>query len=322
MLSHQVDEIREDPAPVVPLKSWSVPQCPFSIEWPASLLDQICLEVEKNLSSRLGEQEIGGVLFGKKTRDRIELVAYRPISCEHAMGPGFVLSHKDEQHLARLIESPAADPELNGLQVLGWYHSHIRSRVFLSERDRQIHSRYFAAPYQVALVIRPSPDGPARAGFFFREPSGEMRTQSSYEEFTIVTPPPAALEPNRAVSRQEPAQRRSAAKPAPQPAEVACPRCGSSLLRRSHRTGLIQRFVGIFGYYPYRCQECLSRSFLKTSSDLLDRARSGSRKRPEERKRAWQRRRREVLLWGGGTIGFLAILYYLIRESGPKPEQP
>ena len=214
---------------------------------------------------------------------------------------------------------------MNGLQVLGWYHSHIRSRIFLSERDRQIHSRHFAAPYQIALVIRPQSERPTRAGFFFREASGETRTESSYEEFTIETPPPAAPQPKpAAVSRQAPAHKRtpSPAKPEPQPTETICPKCGSQHLRRSRRTGPIERLRGVFGFHPYRCHECLSRSFLKTSPDLLERARATSRKRPEERKRARLRARREILLWGGGILGFLAILYYMIRDTGPKPDAP
>ena len=51
-------------------------------------------------------------------------------------------------------------------------------------------------------------------------------------------------------------------------------------------------------------------------------ARSSPRKRPEERKRARQRTRREMLLWGGGIFGFLAILYYIVRDTGPKPDAP
>src|ERR1022692_4325822 len=119
------------------------------------------------------------------SRSRICILASKPLPCEHALGPGFVLAAKDEKRLAQLISAPATAPELNGLQALGWFHSHIRSRIFLSERDLQIHSRYFAAPYQIALVVHPRSDGPARAGFFFREDSGEMCTESSYAEFTL-----------------------------------------------------------------------------------------------------------------------------------------
>ena len=311
--------------PGASLKTWRIPQCPFLMECSSAVLDQIRQEVGASTNSRRAEQEMGGVLFGTLDPEGFRILAAKPLQCEHAMGPGFVLSQKDEKRLAQLISAPATDPDLNGLQTLGWYHSHIRSRIFLSERDLQIHSRYFAAAYQIALVVRPESDRPTRAGFFFREPSGEMRTESSYEEFSIESPPPAAPEPKRpVVSTQAPSRKRtsSPAKPEPQQTEPICPRCGSKHLRRSRRTGLIERLRGIFGLHPYRCHECLSRSFLKTSPDLFELARSGRRKRPEERKRARQRTRREVLLWGGGILGFLAILYYMIRDTGPKPDAP
>jgi predicted RNA-binding Zn-ribbon protein involved in translation (DUF1610 family) len=151
-----------------------------------------------------------------------------------------------------------------------------------------------------------------------------MRTASSYEEFTLDTPSTATpeLEPP-VVSKGVPSHRRT---PSPakseQHVEAVCPRCGSHRLRRSRRAGVIERFREVSGAYPYRWHECLSRSFLKTSSDLLERARSGHRKRLEQRKRARERTRREVLLWGGGVFGFLAILYYLIRDTDPKPDVP
>jgi len=306
-------------------KIWRIPQCLFLIECSAAVLDRIRQEVETARDMPGGERETGGVLFGVQEPGRIGILACSPLPCEHAMGPGFVLSEKDEKRLAQLTASVANDPGLIGLRALGWYHSHLRSKIFLSARDLQVHSRHFDSPFQVALVIRPESERPVRAGFFFREPSGQMRAESAYEEFTIETPPPPAPEIKRTVvSKQAPSRRRtpSAPKPEPQPAETLCPKCGSQHLRRSHRTGLVERLHAVFGSYPYRCQECLSRSFLKTSPDLLERARSGRHKRPEERKRAWQRRRRDFLLWGGGIFGFLAILYYLIRDTGPKPDAP
>ena len=255
----------------------------------------------------------------------MRILACRALPCEHSMGPGFVLSEKDEQRLAQLVSSPAADPALHGLQALGWYHSHLRSKIFLSARDLQVHSRHFSSPFQVALVIHPQSERPTRAGFFFRESSGQMRTESAYEEFTIEAPPPPVPESKPPlVSKPAPSRRRtpSASKPEPREAETICSKCGGNQLRRSRRTGLVERAYGFFGFYPYRCQECLSRSLLKTSSGLMERARARSHTRPEQRKRAQQRTRREMLLWGGGVLGFLAILYYLIRDTGPKPDSP
>ena len=329
MLLTRVDDISEErwrTGSISDIKAWSIPQCPFLIECSPAVLDQVRREVNIGRNSPSGEREAGGILFGLREPERIRILASKPLACEHAMGPGFVLSERDETRLEHLIASTTTDPELNGLQVLGWYHSHIRSRIFLSERDLQIHSRYFAAPYQFALVVRPESERPVRAGFFFREASGNLRTESSYEEFTIETPAPLAPELKRAASepKPEPPHRRTSSrvKPEPPQTEAICPKCGSKHLRRSRRTGPIERLRGYLGYYPYRCHECLSRFFLKTSSNLLELARSGSRKRPEERKRAWERTRREMLPWSGGIIGFLAILYYLIRDTGPKQDQP
>lgn len=310
--------------PGSPSRTWRFPQCPYSILCSWAVLEQISREADRGRSLPHGGSETGGVLYGVQEPGRVSILASKPLGCEHVMGPGFVLSQQDEQRLAQLISAPATDTGLNGLQALGWYHSHLRSRIFLSGRDLQIHSRYFAAPYQIALVIRPESKRPARAGFFFREPSGEMRTESSYEEFTIETPPPAAPQLQQPViSPQAPSHRRTPSPGKPeQQREAMCPMCGGKQLRRSRRTGLIERFRGIFGFFPYRCRECLSRSFLKTSSDLLERARSSSRKRPEERRKIRQRTRREILLWGGGIVGFLAILHYLIRDTGSKSDAP
>jgi len=326
MLFTNVDEITEERRRAEPganLKTWQIPQCPFLMECSSAVLDQIRREVETGRNSRRGQRETGGVLFGIHEPGRICILASKPLQCEHAMGPGFVLSQNDEKRLGQLLSAPATDPELTGLQVLGWYHSHVRSKILLSERDRQIHSRYFDAAFQIALVVHPRSDGLARAGFFFREPSGEMRTESSYEEFTIETSPPAVPESKpETVPTQAPSHRRTSSVKPEQQREIICPKCGSEHLRRSHRTGPIERFCGVFGFHPYRCQECLSRFFLRTSSDLVERVRSSPRRRPEERRRARERTRRETLLWGGGILGFLAVLYYLVRDTGPKPDAP
>lgn len=321
---YPVDKINErDIGMSGSFRTWRLPQCPFLVECSSAVLDEIRREVQNECNSPRGECETGGVLFGLHEPGGVRILARRPLPCEHAMGSGFVLSEKDQSELARIVSLPATDPQLSGMEALGWYHSHIRSRIFLSERDGQIHRRYFPAPHQIALVIHPSPEHPARAGFFFCEPSGKMRTESSYEEFTIEAPAPEREYHPPVPPREEGSGRPIPRAPRPQPQRQAiCPRCGSQHVQRSRRMGALERLRGLFGFYPYRCHECLSRSFVKTSSDLLERARSHTRKRPEERRRARLRARRELLLWGGGILGFLAILYYVIRDTGPKPDQP
>ena len=322
MFSNRVDEIDEERLRTgTNFKSWRIPQCPFLMECSSAVLEQIRREVDGARNLPGGERETGGVLFGIQEPGHICILSCKPLPCEHAMGPGFVLSEKDEKHLAELLS--ASDSELNGLQAVGWYHSHIRSRIFLSERDLRIHSRYFGRPYHIALVVHPRSDGAARAGFFFLEASGEMRTESSYEEFAIEAPQAMPEIKQAVVSHRAQNHKPTSSPPKPeQRREAICPACGSKHLRPSRRTGPIERIGEFFGFCPYRCHECLSRSFLKTSPDLLERAWSSSRKRPEERKRAWQRTRRGLLLWAAAVLGFLAILRFLTRDTDPKPDQP
>ncbi len=288
------------------------------------MLEQIRREVEQSSKSRRGELETGGVLFGVHEPECIRILVAKPLPCEHAMGPGYVLSQKDERRLAQLIMAPATEPELTGLAPLGWYHSHLRSRIFLSERDLQIHARYFDAPFQVALVARRERDRPVRAGIFFREASGALRTEASYQEITIEPPRASSPEPRLPLISRPPRSHRRTSSPPKHPPpqrEPICPKCGGKQLRRSRRAGPIEQIGALLGFYPYRCHECLSRSFLRTSN-LLERLQLSAGKRPEERRRVRERTRREMLLWGAGILGFLAILHYLVRDDGAKPDAP
>ena len=325
MISYHVDESNavDGTMPQVSGRTFRPPRCPFWIDCELPVLAAIRREVEEALHARQGKSETGGILFGERDLERIHISACRPLRCEHSLGPGFVLSAADERRLGQLISAADDDPELRGLQPLGWYHSHIASRIFLSKRDRQIHARFFGSPFQVALVLQPSSDRATTAGFFFQESSGAMHADSSYEEF-VVAPDPAVREARDAgpAVLEMPVAKRASPAVTRAPQAPACPVCGSQSIRRSHRLNGFERVRGAFGYHPYRCHECLSRSFLKSPAGLLDRMRPGSHQRPEERRRAWIRTRRELLLWGGGILGFAAILLYLLRDTGPKQDQP
>ena len=130
-----------------------------------------------------GGAEIGGVLFGSHDGESVCIQAFRPMACEHALGPTFVLSEKDRTRLRAQLEESVNDVLLQGLQVVGWYHSHTRSDIFLSQLDLEIYSEFFPQPWQVALVMRPAGMKPTRAGFFFRDGSGEIHSSASYREF-------------------------------------------------------------------------------------------------------------------------------------------
>jgi len=170
------------------LVTWSAPQCPFVIEYSRKALDDIRLAVvDAFFSLPRGGAEIGGLLLGRFDDQRLQILDYAPLECEHAFGPAFTLSPKDQERLAeRLAESQNRPGDL---RPVGWYHSHTRSEIALCDADLEIHNHYFPERWQVALVLRPSTLQPTQAGFFFRELDGSMHSQNSYREFTIEALP-------------------------------------------------------------------------------------------------------------------------------------
>ena len=166
------------------MAAWSAPECPFKIEYGAHVFEDIRLAVmDAFFSLPRGGAEIGGILLGKPDRARLSITGYAPMECEHAFGPSFVLSPNDHRRLSEMLAAHRRGP--GGIVAVGWYHSHTRSEIFLTEIDLEIHQRYFPEPWQVALVLKPHAFQAMRGGFFFREESGSIRTESCYQEFTL-----------------------------------------------------------------------------------------------------------------------------------------
>ena len=166
------------------LETWSTPQCPFVVHYSRRPLDDIRLAVvDAFFSLPRGGAEIGGILLGKFEDGKLLILDYAPLDCEHALGPSFNLSPKDEGLLGQMLASAVKHP--NGLRPVGWYHSHTRTEICLTDADLQIHNRYFPETWQVALVLRPSTFHATRAGFFFREADGSIFAQSTRQEFAL-----------------------------------------------------------------------------------------------------------------------------------------
>jgi proteasome lid subunit RPN8/RPN11 len=194
------------------LATWSVPQCPFAIEYDTRVLDEIRLSViDAFFSLPRGGAEIGGLLLGQYTAGRLTISGYQPVECEHAFGPSYTLSERDYARLQEALTT--AEAESRERQPVGWYHSHTRSEIFLSDADREIHNRFFSRGWQIALVLRPHTFQPTRAGFFFREAGGRIHSESTYQEFEIA-PLGAAPANSQPQTQSIPARRPF---PAPQP---------------------------------------------------------------------------------------------------------
>src|ERR1035438_8706498 len=154
---------------------------------------------------------------------------------------------------------------------------------------------------------------------------------SNLKEITIDVPPPASAdltEPVASGQTRSPSPTSSSTEPEQQRTALICPLCGCQHVRRSPRRGPIEHFRSFFGFYPYRCLGCSSRSFLRSSSNLPRPKRTTGRveqfleilgrythrwrdyflrlflhprKWAAGRRRLSPRTRREMILWGGGV---------------------
>lgn len=166
---------------------WTAPGCPFAIEYDVPVLDDVRLAVmDAFFSMPRGGVEIGGILLGDYRSGRVSILNSVPLECEHALGPSFMLSTAD---LSKLGLQLAALPAGGNARPVGWYHSHTRSGIFLSETDLEIHRRFFPEPWQVALVLKPHTLEPVRAGFFFRDATGAVQASASCREFLLEALP-------------------------------------------------------------------------------------------------------------------------------------
>ncbi len=166
--------------------SWSAAESPVTIEYSLVVIEEIRHEVSEGFQKlSRGGVEVGGLLYGTRDGRTVRILAMRPINCEHSRGPTFQLSGADREMLEAQIEHGSEDPRLADLICLGWFVSHTRSEILLGESDLELYEKFFSAPWQVTLVIRPGRGGSMRAGFFIREHDGTVRSESSYLEFNF-----------------------------------------------------------------------------------------------------------------------------------------
>jgi hypothetical protein len=121
-------------------------------------------------SRRLGRGglEIGGVLLGRHGPGARFVTEWVPITCEHSRGPSFRLSERDEQVLTSTLTAARA----TGVDVCGFFVSHSRSGLALSDADISLFERFFPDPGQFVLLLKPGLDGTARASVCTRSGSG------------------------------------------------------------------------------------------------------------------------------------------------------
>jgi proteasome lid subunit RPN8/RPN11 len=93
---------------------------------------------------------IGGLLLGRQSAERLEILKTVAISCSHAMGPSFVLTPEEIAQAKALEEG--VDEEC---ALVGWYCSKPNGQMVLSENDKTLFDALCGERGQVAFLIRP-----------------------------------------------------------------------------------------------------------------------------------------------------------------------
>ncbi|MCI0490402.1 MAG: Mov34/MPN/PAD-1 family protein [Blastocatellia bacterium] len=134
--------------------------------------DAICKHGQESLESG---KEVGGVLIGNVYKDKqgTFLEVTGSIVGEHAKNEGTQVTFTFEtwDHVNRVKDKDYPDEK-----IVGWYHTHPRFGVFLSEMDIFIQKSFFNHPWQTAFVLDPVQQ---TEGFFIWS-QGEPRLIDEY----------------------------------------------------------------------------------------------------------------------------------------------
>jgi len=118
------------------------------------------------------DNEVGGWLVGKWRIDQQSneqfIVVEHVLPARYTRQGGTFLTFTHDSQIDLYDELQERFPNR---ELVGWYHTHPRMGVFLSEYDAWLHRNFFPDLYQVALVIEPHS---ITGGFFIRKPDGEL----------------------------------------------------------------------------------------------------------------------------------------------------
>lgn len=165
------------------------------LSWRAGTLEQIRSFVCSTYISRSGKgDDAGGILLGRRDGDNTQVLTWRPIVRGKDATSHFYLDSKDEQALTKLLQSVKSDPNLENMEVLGWFRSRTKGEPALEEHDIKFHERFFDKAAQFVMVIRPSHQRPAPAALFVRNNKNEFDRHNPSAKFTLKPGPAISTE--------------------------------------------------------------------------------------------------------------------------------
>jgi len=139
------------------------------LTWRVGLVEQIRSYACSTYVSRSGKgEDVGGLLFGYRHDESVQVMTWRPISRGKDATAHFYLNSKEEQVLRKSLQNAKTDASLKSMELLGWFRSRTKGEPELEEHDVKFHEKFFDRLSQFAMIIRPSHQRPADAAIYVR----------------------------------------------------------------------------------------------------------------------------------------------------------
>ncbi|MEQ1949276.1 MAG: AAA family ATPase [Bryobacteraceae bacterium] len=136
----------------------------------SELLQQLAEQAESGYRrTPWGGPEIGGILIGQRSGNRVTITGIQAFEIEHEFGPSYHLCDKDHDSLQQLIDAVAVT---RVSEVVGWYHTTSRESG-LDAEARATDQQFFSKPWQLAFVIQRGRNVKAHFGIFCKA-QGDM----------------------------------------------------------------------------------------------------------------------------------------------------
>ena len=130
------------------------------------------------------DNEVGGWMVGQWRSDKVNqqqfIVIEKILPAPHTKHGKAYLTFTQDSQVAMHEELEMRYP---GKKVVGWYHTHPRMGIFLSQHDTWLHLNFFPKPWQVALVIEPHSSS---GGFFLRGTDGQLDSRQYFGFYELI----------------------------------------------------------------------------------------------------------------------------------------
>ncbi len=149
------------------------------------VIDRLSAEVMRGFGSvpKRGA-EVGGILLGEVTPGNpvtVHIHNFTMVPCDYRRGPSYQLADADTRLFSETVEK-ATQSSRHELRPVGYFRSHTRDGMSLTDEDLQLFSNYFPDPTSIMLLVRPFATKVSQAGFFFEE-NGQIRSDATYLMF-------------------------------------------------------------------------------------------------------------------------------------------